>query len=331
MKILVTGATGFIGSHFAALAAAKGHEVVGVFGARRPDRQEIVRRLESLGITMRQADVLGPGGLLPVLDGVDCVCHFAGAFRESGADDNYFHEINVTGTANALASAATAGVRRFVYCSTAGIFGQRVAGAITEHSDVHPFNAYEASKLAAEVLIRQRAPELAIEYVIVRPASVYGPGDVRLLKMFKAAAKGRFPLFGRGEGRRHMIYVTDLAEAFLLACTVPGAASGEFNIAGPRVTRLREILDSLAKVVGRKATGPRLPLAPMMYAAAITEFACGKLGVDPPIYRRRMDFYVNDAEFDCRAANHALGWQAQVELDEGLKRTYGAYCAAGWI
>lgn len=329
MQIVVTGATGFVGSHFAHYAVAAGHRVVGLF---RPGRKpDTAQQLADSGVLLRSANILDRVTLVAAMQGADCVCHFAAAFKESGVPDDHFHRVNVGGTVNALEAAATAGARRFVYCSTAGIYGRRVAGTIDESAAPQPWNAYERSKLETERQLRSRAPQLGIEYVILRPTAVYGPQDDRLLKMFRLAAKGRFPLLGKGEGRRHMVYVTDLADAFLRACTTPAAASKEMIIGGPQVVSLREMLEILADAVNRPTSGPQLPLKPMMLLAAVTEDVCSKLGIKPPIYRRRMDFYLNDAAFSSRLAEEVLGWRPKVSLREGLRNTFMAYCDTGAI
>ena len=138
------------------------------------------------------------------LAGVDVVCHLAAAFTEASATDDYFHRVNVEGTRNVMAAAHAAGVKRFVFCSTAGIYGKRVSGVIDETCEPQPFNSYERSKVAAEEEVRRGASGYGMEYVILRPSPIYGPGDQRLAKLYKNAARGRFPLFGSGEGRRHM-------------------------------------------------------------------------------------------------------------------------------
>jgi nucleoside-diphosphate-sugar epimerase len=228
-----------------------------------------------------------------------------------------------------LRTAAAAGVRRFVLCSTAGIYGQQLAGITDESAIPQPWNAYERSKCAAEQRLRELAPELGIEFVILRPAVVYGPRDDRLLKMFRAAAKGHFPLFGPGRGRRHMVYVTDVADAFLMACTQPRATNQDMIVAGPEAVPLRAMLATLAKVVARPSCGPKLPLAPMMLLAALVEDACKLMRMNPPLYRRRMDFYNSDAAFDCSRARRLLRWAPRVSLEEGLRRTHEADVRAG--
>ena len=121
-----------------------------------------------------------------------------------------------------------------------------------------------------------------------------------------------------------MVYVSDVADAFILGCTTPAAANHDMIIAGPEAVPLRVMLDTLANVMERKSCGPRLPLAPMLILAAIIEDACKLVGVNPPLYRRRMDFYRSDAAFDTTRARRLMGWVPRIDLREGLRRTYEA-------
>ena len=330
MKLLVTGALGFIGRHFLVAALAAGLPAAALHRSPAPRRDEVYRELQARGVAFHRVDVRDGEALRAAMEGVDCVTHFAGAFRESGVPDGYFFDVNVQGTRNAIQAAADRGVRRFVYCSTAGIYGSQVPGLVNESASVRPENAYERSKVEAEQVVRSLAAERGMEYAIVRPAVVYGPYDRRLRKMFKSAESGRFPLFGAGSGRRHMVYVEDVADAALRASVLPEAAGQEFIIAGPRAAPLREIHAELARAVNRRSSGPHLPLAPMLALAAVTEDVCKLVGVKPPIYRRRMDFYLNDAAFDCSRARDVLGWRPSVDIDEGFRRTVTAYRHGGW-
>lgn len=324
MRIFVTGATGFIGAHFVERALAAGHDVVGLYRSNEPRQRERVAHLRQLGARLERGDILQIETLDAAMRGCDCVCHFAAAFREPGEDQGFFDRINVEGSANVARAAGNQRVRRFVHCSTAGIYGQRVSGVIDESAPIRPWNHYERSKLAAEEEVRKAAAAMGMEYVILRPTAVYGPRDERLVKLFRAVAKGRFPLFGPGAGRRHMIYVTDAADAFLRACRTPNAANQELIVAGPRAVPLCDLLETLARVANRRRFGPRLPLQPMLSLAAIVEDVCSKMNVKPPIYRRRMDFYLNDAAFDSKRAQATLDWQPKVDLAEGLAATLRA-------
>lgn len=324
MRIFVTGATGFIGAHFVECALEAGHSVVGLYRSESAKQKPILDALRARGAVMLRGDVLDPASMTEAMAGAECVCHFAAAFRESDANEAFFDRMNIEGTTNVLNAAQAAGVKRFVHCSTAGIHGQRVQGVIDEATPVRPWNSYERSKVASEEQVRKLATAAGMEYVILRPTAVYGPRDERLRKMFRSVAKGRFPLFGRGEGRRHMVFVSDLADAFLRACTVPTAANQAFIIAGPEAVPLRQMLRILAQVCDRRQFGPELPLKPMMWLAAIVEDTCGRLKIKPPIYRRRMDFYLNDAAFSSQRAQTVMGWTPKVGLSEGLALTVRA-------
>jgi glutamate carboxypeptidase len=331
MRIVVTGATGFIGRHFVERALAGGHEVVALYRPGSPGGEAVAGKLRARGAELHAGDIGDPDSLARAMLGADCVCHFAAAFREAGVTDDYFRAVNIAGTRHAVDAAASQGVRRFVMCGTAGIYGSRRPGITDESAPVNPVNIYEASKVEAEEAVRRQSSAHGIEYAILRPAVVYGPHDKRLFKMFSAAARGRFPLFGAGRGRRHMVYVGDVAEAALRLCTMPSAAGAEVIVAGPRAAPLAEILEVLARVVGRKSTGPRLPLGPVLLLAGAIEDAWNLVGAKPPIYRRRMDFYRNDAAFDCSRAERLLGWKPEVDLEEGFRRTFESYCETGRI
>lgn len=324
MRIFVTGALGFIGAHFVERALDAGHAITGLYRGAEGEKRELLRQFSARGAQLHPGDVLDPDSYAALLQGSECVCHFAAAFKGSGHSEEDFTRINVLGTERLLLAAAKAGVRRFVLCSTAGIYGQSLEGLTDETSPAKPWNSYERSKFGAEERLRELAGRLGVEYVILRPAVVYGPRDDRLLKLFRAAAKGRFPLFGPGLGRRHMVYVSDVADAFILGCTTAGAANQDMIIAGPEAVPLRKLLEVLADVVKRKRCGPRLPLTPMLILAALVEDASKLIGVSPPLYRRRMDFYRSDAAFNCTRAQLVMGWTPRVGLAEGLRRTYEA-------
>jgi nucleoside-diphosphate-sugar epimerase len=147
--------------------------------------------------------------------------------------------------------------------------------------------------------------------------------------MFKGVSRGRFPLFGAGNGRRHMVYVDDVVSAFFKACERDEAIREGLIIAGPRACTLRELLDEVTAATGSRRYGVRLPLAPMLGLAAVVEDVSAALAIDPPIYRRRMDFFHSDSEFDTSKARRVLGWEPTVDLREGIRRTLEDYWRSG--
>jgi dihydroflavonol-4-reductase len=329
MKLLVTGGTGFIGSHLAETGRREGADVVVLGLTDRPEEQANAALLSRMGVEVFSGSITDAELCRRAARGATHIFHLAVAMREGGKSDEFFESINLDGTRQLLEAASQQRVERFVYCSTIGIYGHRAPGITREDSPLAPGNIYERTKVSAELLVRDFAEHCGVPSVILRPADVYGPRDQRLLKMFKGVSKGRFPLFGSGEGRRHMVYVDDVVSAFFKACQCDDALGEGLIIAGPRSCTLRELLDEVTRATGSKRYGVRLPLVPMLGLAAVVEDVSSALGIDPPIYRRRMDFFHSDSEFDTSRARRVLDWEPQVDLREGIRRTFEDYRASG--
>ena len=329
MRLLVTGGTGFIGSHLAEAGRRRGAEVVVLGLTDRPEERANAELLARRGVEILPGSITDAGLCARAMDGATHVFHLAVAMREGGKRDEFFETVNLDGTRRLLEAAGHGRVERFVYCSTIGIYGHRAPGITNEESALHPGNIYERTKVAAERMVRELAPAAGVPYTILRPADVYGPRDQRLLKLFRGVAAERFPLFGRGNGRRHMVYVDDVVAAFFAACDRPEAVGQDVIIAGPGSCTLRDLIEEVRRASGSTRFGRRLPLAPMLGAAAVVEDVCRVLHLDPPIYRRRMDFFTSDSEFDTSRARRVLDWSPRVGLSDGVRRTYEAYRAAG--
>jgi nucleoside-diphosphate-sugar epimerase len=329
VRLLVTGGTGFIGSHLGEAAARRGAEVVVLGLTDRPEERANAELLSGLGAEILSGSITDADLCRRAARGATHIFHLAVAMREGGKSDEFFESINLDGTRHLLEAASVERVDRFVYCSTIGIYGHRAPGITREDSPLAPGNIYERTKVSAERLVREFAEKCALPVSVLRPADVYGPRDQRLLKLFKGVRRGRFPLFGSGEGRRHMVYVDDVVSAFFKACERDEALGQGLIIAGPRACTLRELLDEITRATGSRRYGFRLPLAPMLGVAAVVEDVCAALKVDPPIYRRRMDFFYSDSEFDISRARRVLDWEPKVNLREGIRRTLEDYRSSG--
>ncbi|HEY7634320.1 MAG TPA: NAD(P)-dependent oxidoreductase [Gemmatimonadales bacterium] len=331
MRLLVTGGTGFIGSHLAEEGRRRGAEVVVLGLADRPEERANVEALTRQGVEVIPGSITDDELCRQAVRRVTHVFHLAVAMREGGKSDEFFESINLDGTRRLLEASVAGGVKRFVYCSTIGIYGHRAAGMTREDSALAPGNIYERTKVTAERLVRRFGVDERLPFVILRPADVYGPRDYRLLKLFKGVSRGRFPLFGAGDGRRHMVYVDDVVRAFFQACDRKEAVGEAVIVAGPSVCTLRELIEQVRQATGSKRYGFRLPLKPMLLASGVVEDLCRVLQIDPPIYRRRMDFFWSDSAFDTSRARRVLDWVPKVDLPEGVRLTLEAYRAAGLI
>ena len=209
------------------------------------------------------------------MTGATHVFHLAVAMREGGKRDEFFERVNLEGTRRLLEAAVAGRVERFVYCSTIGIYGHRAPGVTREGSPLSPGNIYERTKVAAEAMVREFGAAHRLPVVILRPADVYGPRDQRLLKLFRGVSRGRFPLFGRGDGRRHMVYVDDVVSAFFMACERQGSGgAGHDHRRAAAVCTLRELIETCSAPAGARGTAVGCRSRRCSGVAAVVEDVC---------------------------------------------------------
>lgn len=324
MTVLVTGATGFTGGHLAATLARRGHHVRALVRVRSRERFQ-VSPLPALGVELVEGDLADPASLERATRGVEVVYHIAATYREAGQPDEAYRRVNVDGTRALLEAARSAGVRRVVHCSTGGVHGHIARPPATEDAPFNPGDIYQASKLEAEQAARRYGDETGLDVVVARPIGIYGPGDTRFLKMFRGLARGRFPLLGSCEAFYHLTYIDDLVEGFILCGEVPAARGRTYILAGPRYTTLNDLVALVAREVGRRPPRLHLPVWPFFVAGALCELVCVPLGIEPPLYRRRVDFYTKSRAFDTTRARTELGYAPAVDLEEGIRRTADWY------
>ncbi len=166
---------------------------------------------------------------------------------------------------------------------------------------------------------------------VVRPGAIYGPGETRLLKLFRAIARGRYAIVGDGRSFYHPVFIDDLVAGFLLALERPEAVGEAFLICGPRYVSQAELAALIAKHTNGRVLPFRIPAAPLQWAGDLVEAVCVPLGIDPPLHRRRVDFWTKSRAFTIEKARRLLGYEPKVDLDEGIARTVASYREAGWL
>jgi nucleoside-diphosphate-sugar epimerase len=327
MRTLVTGATGFTGGHLARALLAGGDEVR-VLVRRRDARADA---LAAIGAELCEGDLSNRVCLASATRGVDVVYNIAAIYREAGVGHDAYETVNATAVGWLVEAAATSGVRRVVHCSTVGVHGDVERPPAGEEAPLRPGDEYQRSKLRGEEVARAAAARTGVELVVARPSGIYGPGDRRLLKLFRGVARRRFVILGSGEIFYHLTYVTDLAEGFRLCGTVAGAAGRTYILAGPDVTRLNELVGLIADEAGVAPPSVRLPVWPFWMAGAVCEAVCVPLRIEPPIYRRRVDFFTKSRAFDIARARAELGYAPRVALRDGIRRTLAWYREQEWL
>ncbi len=326
MKVLVTGATGFTGGHLARFLAAQGDSVRAL--VRDPAR---ATALSAAGIEVVAGDLARRQTLPAALAGVEVVYNVAALYRQAGLPESTYRTVNADAAGWLVEAAASAGARRVVHCSTVGVHGDIEHPPANEDAPLRPGDAYQVTKLDGERLAAASAAARRIELVIIRPSGIYGPGDRRLLKLFRGVARRRFVVLGDGKIFYHLTHIDDLVEGFRLAGTVPAAAGRTYILAGAEVTTLNELVAIIAGEAGVRPRDVHLPVWPFWGAGAVCEAVCAPFGLEPPIYRRRVDFFTKSRAFDISRARADLGFAPQVDLRSGTRRTLAWYREQGWL
>ncbi|HEX3244886.1 MAG TPA: NAD-dependent epimerase/dehydratase family protein [Chloroflexota bacterium] len=326
MRILVTGGTGFTGTALVQRLLQEGHNVV-VLDYKEGLQCDALRKR---GAEVIIGSVTDPAAVERSMRGVEFVFHLAAAFRELNVPDSFYDEVNVGGTRVVLHAARRAGVRKFLYCSTCGVHGNVEHPPADEDAPIRPADYYQRTKYEAEPLVKQEAGDM--EVVILRPAAIYGPGDPeRFFMIFKRVAKGTFPMFGSGRTLYHPLYIDNLVDAFLL-CMPQGVGSGrEYLIADEKYYAIEDIVQAVARALDVPVRIPHYPVLPVVAVGHVVEKLCKPLGVTPPIFPRRVDWYRQNRAFDIGRAQRELGYRPLIELEEGLRRAGIWYREMGYL
>ncbi len=328
MRVLVTGGTGFVGSHLVRRLLGKGHHVVSL--DKNPGLFD--EELQARGATLMAGSVTNPEDVDRAIDGCELVYHLASPFGDILQPDAAYWEIEVNGTRNVLQSAERHGVRRVVHCSTQGVHGIVTEPPGDENSPMAPRDYYCYSKMEGERVCQEFIAK-GMDLVIVRPTSVYGPGDIRgWLKLFRMVSRGWFLMVGNGRTLNHPVYVENLVDLLELAGTAE-QAKGRIYLAGDdRAVTLNELVRYVGSAVGSNVRILRFPWYGMaLLGAAVIEKVCKAIGFTPPVFRRRLSWFKTNRAFRIDRAREELGYRPGVDLREGLARTALWYRKAGYL
>lgn len=320
-RCLVTGAAGFLGRHVVERLLAEGHEVVAMVREAAD-----AAALSPLPAAVAVADLRERAALDAAVRGAEIVCHCAAAIPGSASPAETWAS-NVTGTANLLEAALAAGTRRFVYVSTDSVYGD--AGSAPAHEE-QPLDAdyfdegdYPRSKLEGERLVLAAAPR-GIEVAIVRTCLLYGPGRSPGSDYLRRwGARRVHVLWGGGKARISMGYVTDVAEAVVLAASRPEATGRIYNVSGGEPHSWREILEAVEAATGRARLFLPLPGEAVLPVARAVHRVLAPLAprlasrIDP----RTIRFLLTDHAVDIGRIRRELGYAPRVSLAEGVRRT----------
>jgi nucleoside-diphosphate-sugar epimerase len=322
MRAFVTGASGFIGGHLTSRLLRDGYQVR-AFVHRTP--LQAAGPLESIRGDIRDFDLLKDA-----LRDVDVLFHLASALGASRIGAGEFLAINAGGTRAVFRAAAEAGVKKIIHFSSAGVLGHVSRGEVAgEDHPLDPRDAYDRSKLEGEKIALEWARQ-GRDIIVIRPGWVYGPGDRRTFKLFRAIARRRFVRAGRGNAPQTPVFIDDLIEGALL-CGAKGASGEVYNLAGPEVLTVKAITEIIAAALGTKIPRLGLPLAPTRAAA----WGLGKVfsiaGEEAPLTPSRLAFFVHPKPLSIKKAAADLGYVPAWDFRRGAAAAVAWYRANGWL
>ncbi len=326
MRVALTGASGYTGGRLLERLRGRG-DAVSVLVRER----SLTDRVRTLATRVVEGDLGDAEALSRLVEGCDAVVHVAAVYRTAGHPDSYYREVNVGGTERLLEQASRSGVARFVHTSTVGVHGHVANPPADEESPIVPGDIYQQTKAEAEALALRFHRQRGVPVAVVRPGAIYGPGETRLLKLFRAIARGRYAIVGSGASFYHPVYIDDLLQGFLLALEREEAVGESFLICGPSYVSQTDLAALIAKHTGGRVLPFRVPARPLQWAGDLVEALCVPLGIDPPLHRRRVDFWTKSRAFSIEKARRLLGYSPKVDLDEGIARTAASYRELGWL
>jgi dihydroflavonol-4-reductase len=326
MKALVTGATGFIGSHLVELLLRKKYDVRCLLR-----KTSSTVWLKDLPLDYVYGDLFDEAALAGAVRGIDYVYHSAGVTKAKTSDGYY--QGNTTGTKNLLEAVRknNPGLKRFVQISSQAAVGpSETKTPIGEDSPPHPITTYGKSKWKAEEECLAAAAHFPV--TIVRPPAVYGPRDKDVFEFFSTVGKGLQPIVGFSEKYVSLIHVGDLVRGFVMAAESPAAVGRTYFISSKSVYGWKEIGDITSRIMDKKVLRLRIP-EPGVYVIAAFAELFSKFSPKPALinFEKARDMVQDYWTCDASRAQREFGFEQEIFLEEGIRNTVDWYRNEGWL
>ncbi len=318
MRILITGATGFIGKNLVRVLVSKGHKITCL--ARRTSKKQDIKYLEGLGTDLFYSDInkIKRRSIRNILDKVDYVYHLAGSLGNfNKRKEEYL--THVEGTRKILNECKN---QKFIYCSSAGVLGPVLDG--NEKSRLNPTNLYEETKCEAEKIVRSYK-----NHVIVRPEFVYGQYDFHVLPLFRAVEDRKFFIIGDGTNMLHPTYIDDLIFC-MVKCLDSNIKNDIFIVAGEKGVSVNELIRMLCKELDVEVNKTRIPIFLAKAYVSVFERVSRLFKINPVLTGSRLDFFTKTRTFNIEKAKKSLDYKP-IKLEKGIKKTIYWYRKNGYL
>ena len=327
MKVLVTGGSGFLGSHVAEQLSAAGHEVRAL--VRKSSNRKFLSTLKN--VELAEGSVEDRKSVDAAMKGVDAVVHSAGAVK--ALHEKAFFECNTQGTVNLLDAAIefAPGLKRFVHVSSLEACGPSLDGKPVPHHQEHPVTAYGRSKLAAEKEAVARKDKLPV--VILRPAAIYGPRDVEILEAFRAVRRRQYPVIGDGSMIGCYTYGPDCARACVQAIDADTESGSIYFVDdGEPMSMAKAMGQVLPEALGAVPFFRQGIPFPVLSLASFGVEAWGKFRKKPMMLtREKVAMLKHHWICESQKTQDDLGWKPEVRFTDGVKLTAKWYQDNGWL
>ena len=330
MKVLVTGATGFIGQRLVNLLTSEGHNCL-CFVRNQSKTKSIFKESN---IELIFGDIRNKIDLSAYKNKIDVVVHLAALMGHDPPSKEAFKEfrsINVEGTKNIINACMEINVNKFIHCSSTAAMGLLNNNVVTEQTISKPHTPYQVSKYESELVANEYYEKYGFPAVILRPSMVYGPGFTGdFLTMAKVVKKGFFPKIGFGKNLMPALYIDDLIDGIISA--IERANIGDtYIISSEKSYPLEEVINIISSEIGVNCRNIFIPVIVALLGSWVLEKSYRLINQKPIVTYRNIKSTVTDRIFDIKKAKEILGFKQKVSIQEGLNKTIDYFKSAGLL
>lgn len=322
MKALVTGATGFIGSHLVEELLSRGFHVRALV---RPQWKSFLPYWLKEDVQIVWGDITDASCIKNAVRGVDVVFHLAALLGrwQSEYPEAEYYRVNVTGTKLLIDQCIKEGINHFIYLSTAGVMGRLKTAPADENHQCRPMFPYEKSKYYAELKLKDVITKKRFPATIIRPAHVYGPRDKNTFKLFKLIKFLKvFPLIDGGHNIFQPIYIEDLVKALVLCVEKSDMSIGKtYLVAGKERLTFRDFIILSAKILDVPLVTFSVPRRLIELMAKVNENLKNVFNFEPLLTLSRVEFFSRNQSYRTEKIEKEVGFRPRVNITAGLQRT----------